>query len=262
MSCSEPFLVSMGDVVAVLLAALVLLVLVARKLGARWGAVSIRRLAADEEGVAYTLSTAISIPFYVLMVATVIECTLLMLTKVGVMYAAFAAARAASVWYPCELTPMERSRRETMVHLAAAQALTPFAPSRTLFLEPTGRPIDSADEEDQTYWQAYHDYSDGGWAPLSYLSHKRQYALAATQVEITDMEGRRQRDGPVRPIVVKVSYEKPIDMVVLGGVFGSKAPWPGSRFYSRRLEARWAIQLEGPKTTARTLGISYDPWND
>ena len=57
-----------------------------------------RRLANDEDGAAYTLSYVMVIPVYALLICLIIESVLMLTAKLGTVYAAYAAARTASVW--------------------------------------------------------------------------------------------------------------------------------------------------------------------
>ena len=56
------------------------------------------RFLRDEEGAAYSLSFVMVIPIFALMICLIIEGALIMTAKLGTVYAAFAAARTASVW--------------------------------------------------------------------------------------------------------------------------------------------------------------------
>lgn len=212
-----------------------------------------RDLLFGEEGAAYTMSVAIVIPFYVLMIATIIELSLVMVVKLGTLNAAYAAARAASVWQPAEIDPQLRER---MVHLAASQALAPFASSKELHLEPTGRLSEVGNDEDDAFREAFLRFSDG-FADGAYMPRKRQYALAATEVEMEFIKPDVPSEAAVK---VTVTYQKPIDLPVIGHLLGRRASWPNSYFFTLPVVSTAAMQLEIPKSTSRTLGIRYDSW--
>jgi Flp pilus assembly protein TadG len=213
----------------------------------------IRGLVNGEDGASYTLSMAFVIPIYVLMIAMITECAVMMVVKLGTMNAAFAAARAACVWQPAEITP---KRREEMVHLAAAQALAPFASSRDVHLQPTGYAGQIGSQANRDFAAAYLRFS-GGSAPFEYLAKKRLYALAATTVEL---EAIHPNDPAKAAINVTVTFEKPIDFPIIGVVLGERASWPGARFFSRKISSTTMLHLEIPKSTSRRLGINYDSW--
>src|SRR4051794_13467293 len=61
-----------------------------------------RELLAREEGMAYSLSFVMTIPFLMLILTTVIETALILEAKLGTMYASYAAARAGIVWLSAE----------------------------------------------------------------------------------------------------------------------------------------------------------------
>lgn len=214
-------------------------------------------LATDQRGAAYSLNLVMIAPFYTLLIAVIVECTLMMIVKIGVTYAAYSAARSAIVWMPAEV---DRARQEKMVHLAAAQALTPFASSSPLHVAGAGRAGYVGGPEDQAYYRAYRAYANGD-APADYLSRKRQYALAATQVLTQVTPARRFGDPMERDVTVTVRYHMPFHVPGVGRIFGSLPPWSGARFYTRTIESTATLQLENPVSRRRTLGIRYDSWN-
>ena len=59
---------------------------------------TLRRLAVEEDGAAYTLSYVMVIPVYALLICLIIETCLMLTAKLGTVYAGYAAARSASVW--------------------------------------------------------------------------------------------------------------------------------------------------------------------
>jgi Flp pilus assembly protein TadG len=89
---------------------------------------SLCALAADEDGASYHLGFALILPFYVLLIVCTIELALMLNAKIAVTHAAYAAARAASVWLSAKDIPEEG--RLGMVHLAAVNALAPIASGR------------------------------------------------------------------------------------------------------------------------------------
>src|SRR5262245_49854582 len=71
--------------------------------GARWTlrrfqAPGLRELWRDEGGASYTLSYVLAVPVYLLFICIVAEMTLLLVAKVGTLYAAHAGARSSIVW--------------------------------------------------------------------------------------------------------------------------------------------------------------------
>lgn len=216
----------------------------------------IRRLLHDEDGAVYSLSLVLALPFYVLVIATIAECALMITVKLGTINAAYAASRAAIVWKAAEV---DSTKQDAMIHLAAAQAMTPFASSKLMHLEPTGPANSIASVAGDDYYQAYRAYSAGN-APPDYLKRKLQFALAATEVKIEETSHAAGHDFEA-DLRVTVTYEKPIDLPVIGRFLGAIASWSGAKFFTRRIESTLVLQKEAPKSASRTLGINYDSWN-
>src|SRR5579872_7197965 len=86
-----------------LLAAFAGLWLLARVSGARFAPVRLRSLHRSEEGSIQTLSFVLTLPIFMMIVLFIVQVSQLMIGITVVHYAAFAAARAASVWIAAEL---------------------------------------------------------------------------------------------------------------------------------------------------------------
>jgi hypothetical protein len=63
-----------------------------------WRGRTLFKLLAEEDGGAYTLSYVMTFPIYFLLICTIIQSSLVLLTKMGTMYAAYCTARSAVVW--------------------------------------------------------------------------------------------------------------------------------------------------------------------
>lgn len=205
----------------------------------------------NADGV-YPLSLVLALPFYCLVIATIVECALMMVVKVGTMNAAYAAARSAIVWRGSEASGPHQYR---MIRLAASQAMVPYASSKPLHLQPTGaRPSDFSSIA-SPFFDAYETYSGGG-ASQGYIDRKLQFALAATRVDV--QEETQPGLDYTSDLRVTVTFEKPVDLPVVGTFLGSRASWGGARFFSRRIQSTVVLQKEGAKSKTRTLGIEYD----
>lgn len=86
-----------------LLAAFAVLWLLARVSGARFAPVRLRSLHRSEEGSVQTLSFVLTLPIFMMIVLFIVQVSQLMIGITVVHYAAFAAARAASVWLPAQM---------------------------------------------------------------------------------------------------------------------------------------------------------------
>src|SRR6185436_5070173 len=84
---------------------------------------SLQRLLSEEDGAAYTLSYVMVIPVYAILVCMIIESVLMMSAKLGTVYAAYSAARTASVW--SSATTWDKTLAKS--RQAAVQSMVPFA---------------------------------------------------------------------------------------------------------------------------------------
>ncbi len=64
----------------------------------------LRRLPGSEEGAVQSLSLVLTLPVFLMLVLFIVQITQIMVGIMMVNYAAFAAARAASVWIPADVT--------------------------------------------------------------------------------------------------------------------------------------------------------------
>lgn len=208
-----------------------------------------------ERGSSYVLTVALIIPFYATLIAVIIECTLLLVAKIGTTYAACAAARSAAVWLAADAEP---AQRRYMVELAAAQALAPFASGQSRHAI-TGTA--SADDQAGSHYVAAYQHYSGGQAPPEFLLAKHRYARAATTVKWERKVSTATNCHRLQDVTVTVTYHCPIQTPGLGRLFGDPAPWPDARFATREITAQATLQLETPKTRNQTLGIHYDSWN-
>lgn len=100
-----------------LLAAVGAVWLVLRFSGARLALGKIRRLHRCESGSVQTLSFVVTLPIFILLLMFIVQVAELMVGIAVVNYAAFAAARAASVWIPAETRwyPSDNGEGENML---------------------------------------------------------------------------------------------------------------------------------------------------
>jgi len=215
------------------------------------------RLAAlvnSEDGAAYSLSLAITTPFYALLVCFLIELTLMLNVQIGVERAAFAAARSAIVWLPAEVTPLSsQDQLIDMVQLSAIQALTPYAPSSDKFQRAEGS------SATQNYLAAYRQFAmNGGSQSDDYVSSKFDYAAAGTRIEFSPplsslLNGEA---GGNDEVTVTVTYEMPFHTPGVGRILGQRSSFGNG--YVRLLTASTTLQIERPKTQNGMLGFDYD----
>jgi len=204
----------------------------------------LRHPAVDESGASYTLGLTLVTPVYTLLIAVIVECTLMAVVKLGTMYAAYAAGRSAMVWLTAE------PPRPDKVQLAAAQAMTPFSSSNHADKVPgANRPSQPAGE---AYFAAYCRFANARQS-AEYATQKHRYAALATFTSI-----ERQTSAPGSPITVTVEYEAPLHLPGVGRIFGRRAPWPGAQFYTRRIGSTITLDLEPALADEGRLGLGYD----
>jgi hypothetical protein len=206
---------------------------------------AIRALLSGEEGAAYALSYVLTFPFYMLLICLIVETTLILIVKMGTIYASYAAARAQVVW---QVANPDRSAERARI--AAVQAMAPFASSSPLHAAGAGVPSFPSSGARLYVW-AYRRIVQGP-ASDQYLAAKYEFARRATRVTSTGLP--REGDGDV---TVTLSYEMPLHIPGAARLLGGPAPWPGARFRTRRIVTRATLPGEGARNPNQTLGIDY-----
>jgi Flp pilus assembly protein TadG len=188
-----------------------------------------------------------TLPIYALLLCMIFECTLMLQVKIGTMYAAYAAARSAAVWYPAETSQAAIERK---VKTAAVQAIAPFSSSREEHL----RGISAAGGGDvpdaEALHAAYAAYC-GGPITLHCLHNKLNYAWQATQVSVEP-----STSGPNADLTVTVRYQMPFHTAIGYCLGGRRSP---GGLCLREIQTTVTLQKEGAKSPTQKLGIHYDP---
>ncbi|MCE9603761.1 MAG: pilus assembly protein [Planctomycetia bacterium] len=214
-----------------------------------------RELVACEAGVSYTLGFVITIPIFALLICLVVDLSLILVTKIGTMYAAYAAARSAVVWAP---SGVGSDVVEAKARLAAVQAMTPFASGTAAHAPQIAVPPEAAE-----FVAAYRAYAAN---PLNdaYLTSKYRYAAWASSLEVAG--GKVPADN----LRLTLDYRAPFHLPGIGRLLGARQSADGPFVMS----VRSVVELEshaphgpsaaGGTTTnaARPLGISYVPQAD
>lgn len=200
---------------------------------------------AGEEGFAYTLSFIMTSPFVILLFATIVETTFMLITRTGVFLATYAAARSAIVWETAQPAGLGKSTAER----AAVHVMTPFA---------SGNPnhqigLNSQVQPGQTfaYMGLYHRYCPDGPLGDGYLMNKLVYAHHATRLDYTPPAAWDAN------ITVSLRYEHPFHWRIVGKVLGHPAPWGGPN-YTYTLKDSVTLQNEGARNETQSIGIQYD----
>ena len=236
---------------ALWLAAIVGAAIVARY----WSTCRIRRsprdLAACEQGAAYTLGFVITVPIFALLICLVVDLSLILVAKIGTMYAGFAAARSAVVWQPSGVSADVVQRK---ARIAAVQAMTPFASSAVAHAPSTSVPPEAAE------FVAAHRAYGANPGDDAYLTAKYRYAAWATSLNV---QGGRT---PQENLRVTLDYRTPFHMPGIGRFLGAKQSDGGpfvmnvKSVVEGESHAPYGPQVGGTSTDPRRpLGISYVP---
>jgi Flp pilus assembly protein TadG len=210
-----------------------------------FGMSDLRHLASDEDGAAYTLSYVMVVPVYALLMCLIIETCLMLTAKLGTVYAAYAAARTASVW--SAHTTWEKAERKAQK--AAIKTMAPFSsgtqPLRSNL--PTEGSAKDIAIDAGAYWAAYQVYAKEPVAN-TYLLSKYGYAVKHLKVKIEGPPATWDAD-----ITAKVTYEFPFNVPGIGRLLGREVD---GRYYFA-ITSQATIPNEGPQNGRNTIGIGY-----
>ena len=195
----------------------------------------------DERGASYALNYLMTFPFYLITVCWVIQSTMILIVKIGVMHSAHVAARSAVVWRPADPEDDDDGLEtaEDKAQSAAAWAMTPYASGleRHEDLIPIWRRFTprafKAEIEAFAYDELYRHFAQDSEAQESlavpeFVRRKFRYASAMTDVTLSDHENRFNEE-----LSATVEFRMPIHIPGAGWVLGS---WSSNGFY-RDIEA-------------------------
>lgn len=205
-------------------------------------------LACDERGTAYNLGFTLLMPFYVLFIVFSVELALLLNTKMAVTHAAYAGARAATVWLNTDELPPEAQLG--MIHVAAVNALAPIA---------SGKHHVSGDRDLRYPREAPHAWARSYLRQVTsrhqsdYLARKWVYAARATRISIR-VDPPRTPEGP-RQVTVMLLYEHPFHTNGAGRILGHLSPWLRAPIRSQTVSSTITLGIEDPRTESLRLGV-------
>jgi hypothetical protein len=197
-----------------------------------------RRLLVGEEGAGTTIAYLMVMPLYIVTMMLILETCFMLLARVGVGYAAFAAARSAIVLG-------EQADVEASVRQAAVAAFTPFASSlRTAAA--------GAAAHGQAYVTAFEEEARRRGADTGNTGYvSRQHADAAGHVTVALR--RLPRGEPwEEDVEVTVAYAYPFVIPLVGRLLGAASA--GGVFQLRGVAM---LGMEHPENPERKLGIAY-----
>jgi hypothetical protein len=177
------------------------------------------------------------VPFYAFVVCLVVEASLILVVKLGTIYAAYAAARSQVVWRSAQPDLADEAAQ-----LSALHAMVPFASSSPLHARGGGGGLSD------TYIQAYQKYTFGK-AGSGYLAAKYAQAAAATRVDVRADDGHP--DGDITAIV---TYEMPLHVIGIGRLLGDRN---AGGYFTRTITSQITLQNDAPVSEDGTLGINY-----
>jgi hypothetical protein len=192
----------------------------------------------EEAGGAYTLSYLMIMPLIIIICCLACETCLILMAKMGTVYAAFVGARTAAVQYS------SNGEAEAQIEAAVVQAFTPFSSGLPRGADSTGDAA-ASDEYIAAYRAAFPDSS----ASENYLRRKNAYAESALTIEASGPPDALDGD-----VSVTVTYRYPFAFGIMGVALGGG--WDGSA-YSRPLSSTASLQNESPRNDEQSLGISY-----
>jgi hypothetical protein len=201
--------------------------------GGRFRLGRLRRLHGDETGGVQSLSFVITMPFFVMLMVSILQISQIIIGVIVVHYAAYATARSASVWIPANLPVPEGS------NCISSYFPDPTVPDQIIPI------VDSTDEQ----------YGPGGGG-VTYLvepgSLKYEKIFSAAVLACT----------PVSPSK-NLGFDVPNDFEVLGVLqraYGAIAPESNlNPAVSRRLANKFAYALNNTDVEIRFFHDNREP---
>jgi len=202
----------------------------------------------SEEGAAYAVPYVMTFPLYALFVGLVIECSLLLVTKVGTMYAAYAATRSAIVWESAKSNSgggADQRMREKALR-AATLAMVPFASGSSQHSGASG----AGAELIPHVLTAAELFRNGRFVNPNYLVRKVRYAGAHTTLsDIT-----RESSAPDSLLKGTVEFTAPFHIPGIGRILGQAS---GQGYYVLQIKSTASLPSESPQNESRDIGIQY-----
>ena len=193
--------------------------------GARWQPARLRRIHSCESGSVQSLSFVLVLPFFVMIMMLIGQAGQLMMGNIIMQYAAFAAARSASVWIPASVSDEEAAnqisaRQEvtfdelgwqfeidqsgdkfSKIQQAAVIACAPLGPSSNLGYQ-ADRQTTSTQASITKLYAALDPESISNGRINSRIRNKIAYSAQNTNVDLTVWHRYREGSFPDRASVV------------------------------------------------------------
>lgn len=190
-----------------------ILTLVLRRTLAQWSTIEFRELLQSEDGSTYTISYVLAFPLFMLLVCAVVQSSIILVVKMGTVYASFAAARSAVVWLEADppFGPDQLIRRQR-IRQAAYNAMAPFGSSSRIHMQRLG--MTASSRASAQFDEAYRRYSQGQ-APSAYIQRKYQCAERGTSIDWSP-----QSPTENETISLTLDYRMPLHIPWYGKLLG------------------------------------------
>ena len=197
----------------------------------------------EEAGLSYTLAFVLTVPLYLMICSLFFEVTLLLLAKLGTMYAAYAGARSAVVWE--SISPA--SLRSVRVRQAVVSALAPFA----IQARNPGSPVGVSSDEDQQFADDYVIALEQFSETVIRREKIRQHVLDVAGKTSVSIDISRYRAGA--DVIVTVEFRATFLTPVIARLLDPDQTFP----YEYPIKSRTTLNLERPVSEDGRLGIDY-----
>jgi hypothetical protein len=170
-----------------------------KKVLSRIRAGELRSLLKGEDGAAYMISYVMAFPIFMALVSAVVQSGVILIVKMGTVYAAYSSARSAIVWIDNDPRALAFER----VQQSAVNSMAPFSSSSALHAEWLGVNV-SPSSAARKYFEAYQSYSSGS-ATLTYIGRKYDLASKATTVTWSPFQPKENE-----PVELTLRYRMPL----------------------------------------------------
>jgi hypothetical protein len=227
-----------------LLAGFAALWLVARVSGAKLALGRLRTLHRSQEGSVQTLSFVLTLPLFMMIVLFIVQVSQLMIGITIVHYAAFAAARAASVWLPAEM-PNEPANEMDIISMDLRRTSYPYWHSQ---------PVTFSEWPPGTAWKYQKIWSAAAMACIPIAPSKRYLTPEAMQ----------QMQGNITPTTIQLYQTlvpKAANDSVIPNRIRNKAYYAFEHTWIHVSGADYGSNANAPGSGNSMMGPTYNPQN-
>lgn len=204
-----------------------------------------RHILTSEGGLSYSLAYVLTFPLYLTLCLLIFETTLLLMTKIGTVYAAYAGARSAVVW-----DSMKPNLGSDRIQQSVVSALIPFAMSGDDRTSTAGNPPVSAQRHAQNFKDSYERFGQRSvQANVLFVHYKR--VAARTKIDVSIPNRKHGED-----VTVKVRYRSPFLVPGIGRLLDADHAYP----FEVEISSTVTLTLERPLNAQGTLGIDYQSY--